>query len=157
MELSFTLTKKDYWEYNKYTLLHIWPITRIFILTPAIVFVIALGAGLIFRLNMWVCLGLATLLPAFYIASIFIPMYRGVMKIPKEQLQKQTLTLDLEKRQLIRRVGGKTDKYNEANIYKYYRTRNYIFLTMGSFASVVIPSSKDYSLDEVMQSIEKIF
>ena len=156
MEITFTLTKKDYWEYNKYTIFHVWAITRIFILTPAIVIAISLAAGLIFKLNMWVCLALAIFLPLFYVASIFVPMYRGIMKIPQDQLKPQTLRIDLDKGQLVRKTEKKIDKYNKDNVYKCRRKKDYIFITMTTYASVIIPDSSEYNLDEVLKELEKV-
>lgn len=155
--IKFKLTKKDYWEYNKYSILHIKGIRNIFIMTPILVFCSSIFAGLIFNLDMFVCSAIAILLPAFYIATIYFPMKKGVFNINNDKLVEQTIEVDESKKLLIQTIGSKRHKYNKSNIYKYRRYKNYIFITTSGFSGIMIPGSDEYSLDELMPLLDKIF
>ena len=119
MKINFKLTKKDYWSYNHFSILHVKNIRRIFIATPIIIFTLTIAAGLIFMREMkdlWVCLAVAIGLPAFYILSIYFPMARGVMRIPEDKLVDQTIETIDDKKQIVHTFGKKQKKYNKKNI-----------------------------------------
>lgn len=156
MEFTFTLSKKDYWAYNNFSILHVKQIRQIFLITPILVFVASISTGLLFHLNMWVCGGLAVGLPAFYILSVYIPMSRGIMKISNDKLVEQTIKIDAEKKQIIQTIGGKQKKYNKTNIMQVKCTKAHVFITMYTFSALIIPVSDPVKITEVVQAVENI-
>lgn len=153
MKINFKLTKKDYWSYNNFSIFHVKNISRIFVATPLLVFVLTMAAGLIFKLDMRVCVAVAIGLPLFYVFIVYFPMAKGVMKIPQDKLVEQTIEIDEEKRQIIHTFGSKHKKYNKTNIMQIRRTSTHIFITLQSYSAIIIPASPDYSLDEVMSKL----
>lgn len=157
MKINFKLTKKDYWSYNHFSIFHVKNIMRIFIATPVLVFTLTILAGLIFKLDMKICFGVAIGLPVFYVLTIYFPMAKGVMKIPDDKLVDQSIEFDMDKKQLIHTFGSKHKKYNKNNVMQFKKTKNHIFITLESYSAIIIPASSDYSLDEVMSRLCEIF
>lgn len=157
MNIKFKLTKKDYWSYNNFSIFHVKNIMRIFIATPVLVFTLTILAGLVFKLDMRVCMAVAIGLPAFYVLTIYFPMAKGVMKIPEDKLVDQSIEIDANKKQIIHTFGSKHKKYNKTNVMQLKQTKTHIFITLQSYSAIIIPSSPDYSLDEVKAELDKIF
>lgn len=153
MNINFKLTKKDYWSYNNYSIFNVKNIRRIFIATPLLVFSLTIIAGLVFKLDMRVCIAVAVGLPAFYVLTIYFPMAKGVMKIPTDKLVEQSIEIDEEKKQIVHTFGTKNRKYNKTNVLQVKKTGNHIFITLHSYSAIIIPESDAYSLDEVMNQL----
>lgn len=156
MEIKFSLTKKDYWEYNKYSVFNIWAITRIFIITPIVAFSLCVVAGFVFKEYMWLALLVGIAIVLIYSGIVFIPMYQGLMKISPSQLTEQTININFDKSQITRCLNKKEQKYNKSNVYKMKKVKNYIFITMTTYSALIIPKSDKYDLNEVYQALEKI-
>ena len=156
MEIKFSLTKQEYWKYNKYSVFNIWAITRIFIITPIVAFTLCVVAGFVFKEYMWLALLVGFAIVLIYSGIVFIPMYQGLMKIAPSQLTEQTLNINFDKKQIIRTLNDKAQKYNRENVYKMKQVKNYIFITMTSYSALIIPKSDKYDLNEVYQALEKI-
>ena len=158
MNINFKLTKKDYWNYNNFSILRVKNIRRIFIATPTLICILTLVAGFIFKPEkMWTIYAVAFGGPLFYILTVYFPMTKGVMSIPNGMLAEHSIEINEEKKQLIHNFGSKHKKYNRTNLLQYKRTKNYIFITLNNYSGIIIPSSKDYDLDEVMAKLEIIF
>lgn len=158
MKINFKLTKKDYWSYNHFSIFHVKNIRRVFIATPVIVFTLTILAGVIFKLDNWpVILGVAVGLPAFYILSIYVPMAKGVMNIPRDKLVDQSVEFNDEKKQIIHTFGEKQKKYNSSNIMQFKKHGHYIFITLETFSAIIIPEGQGYTLDEIMTKLHEFF
>ncbi len=156
MDINYKITKKDYWEYNKYSILNVPKIRMIFIGTPLLIFCLTLAAGLIFKLDMWIILLISVGVPSFYILTVFFPMMFSVMKLPEEKLVNHKITLNEEKGQIIvEKEGGKTAKYSKKDLMMCKKTKNYVFVTSQGFSGIIIPKSEQYTLDEVYNFVMK--
>lgn len=158
MTISFKLTKKDYWNYNNFSVLRVKNIRRIFIATPILVCTLTLLAGFIFKPDkMWIIYAVAFGVPAFYILTVYFPMAKGVMRIPEEKLVEHSIEFNDDKKQIIHTIGNKRNKYSKTNVMQYKRTKNYIFITLTNYSGIIIPSSNNYNFDEIMVKLDEYF